>query len=118
MNIEQIMSFLLGVIIVGEAILLLIGMYLIGKKDHDRRTGFNINTLLIDLAFGTIILFNAFENMTFIIIAIPALIITHLYREIEYFKKDKKSRLSNSYSLFIVNSIKLIGLVGLLILVL
>jgi len=118
MNIEQILSFVLGTVIVGEAILLFVGKYLSGKKDDDWKTRFNLNTLLIDIGFGTIIIFNAFEGMPFIIIALLALSITHLYREAEYFKKEKKSRFITNASLFVVNSIKLIGLIGLFFLVL
>jgi uncharacterized membrane protein HdeD (DUF308 family) len=118
MNIEQITSLLLGLVIIGEAILLFIGMYLPRKKDNNWRNRFNLNTLLIDIAFGTIILFNAFEDMPFIILAVSALFITHLYREIEYFKKDRKSRFITNVPLFVFNSIKLIGLLGLFFMVL
>jgi fatty acid desaturase len=118
MNIEQIMSFLLGAIIIGEAVLLFIGMILMRKEPNEWKTRFNINTLLIDIAFGMIILFNAFEKMPYIIFAVPVLIVTHLFREIEYFKKDKKSRFIFNASLFGVNTIKLIGLLGLLLMVL
>jgi hypothetical protein len=100
-------------VIVGEAILLLIGKYFSGKKDDDWKTRFNLNTLLIDMAFGAIIIFNAFEDMPLIILALLALSITHLYREIEYFKKEKKNRFITNRALWVVNSIKLIGLIGL-----
>jgi hypothetical protein len=118
MNLEQGLAFLLGSVIIGEAVLLFIGRYIMGGKESAWKTRFNMNTLLIDIAFGLIILFHAFEDMPFIAIAIPALIITHLFREIEYFKKDKKSRFLTNTSLFIVNSIKLVGLLGLLFLLL
>jgi hypothetical protein len=118
MNLEQGLSFLLGSAIVGEAVLLLIGMCIMGGKESAWKTRFNLNTLLIDIAFGLIILFHAFEDMPFIVIAIPALIITHLFREIEYFKKEKKSRFLTNTPLFLVNSIKLAGLLGLLFLLL
>jgi hypothetical protein len=118
MTIEQIFSLVLGLIVVGEAALLFFGMYLPAKKDNEWRTRFNLNTLLIDLAFGMIIIFNAFEHMSLVIIALIALIITHLYREIEYFKKTKKSRFITNEALFAVNTIKLIGLCVLLLFVL
>ncbi len=118
MTIEQILSLVLGVIIVGEAILLFIGMYFSGKKDNEWKSRFNLNTLLIDLTFGLIIIFNAFEHMQLVIIALLALIVTHLYREVEYFKKTKKSRFITNAPLFAVNSIKLIGLIVLLVIVL
>jgi hypothetical protein len=109
MALEQIFSFVLGILIIGEAVLLFTGMYLMGGK----KTRFNINALLIDIGFGAIIFFNAFEDMPYIIIAIPALLITHAYREFEYFKKDKKSRFIFNPPLLYVNTIKIIGLVGL-----
>ena len=118
MNFEQVYSLLLGMVIVGEAILLFIGMYVLGKKDNEWKNRFNLNTLLIDLAFGLIIIFNAFEGMPLVIIAVLALIVTHLYREIEYFKKNKKSRFITNVPLFAVNTIKLIGLFGLLFFIL
>ena len=117
MNIEQLISFLLGLIIVGEAIFLFIGIYILGKKQNDWKTRFNLNTLLIDITFGMIIIFNAFEKMIFIVIAVAALIITHLFREIEYFNTEKKNRFIFNLPLFIVNSIKLIFLLVLLLLV-
>jgi hypothetical protein len=118
MNIGQIVSFLLGLVIIGEAILLFIGFYLLGEKDNKWKTRFNGNTLLIDILFGMIIIFNSFEKMTLILIAIPALIITHLYREIEYFQKKKQSRFITNGLLFIVNTVKLFFLFVLLFLVL
>ncbi len=118
MDIEQIFSLVLGLVVLGEAVLLFIGMYLPAKKDNEWKNRFNLNTLLIDLTFGLIIIFNAFEKMPLVIIAILALIVTHLYREIEYFKKNKKSRFITNMPLFAVNTIKLIGLVGLLLIVL
>jgi hypothetical protein len=118
MNIIQIASFLLGLLIIGEAVFLFIGIYVTGKKQNDWKTGFNLNTLLIDIAFGIIIILNASETTPFVILAIPALIITHLFREVEYFKKDKKNRFLFNQQLFIVNTIKLIGLAGLFFLLL
>ncbi len=115
MNIEQIFSLALGSIIVGEAALLFIGMYVLGKKENAWKNRFNLNTLLIDLAFGLIIIFNAFERMPLVLIAIPALIITHLFREAEYFKKDKKGKFITNGPLFAVNTVKLIGLFGLIL---
>jgi hypothetical protein len=117
MNIEQVISLLMGILVVGEAILLLIGMYGINKKQNEWKTRFNTNTLLIDIAFGTIIFFNAIENMPYKAVAIVVLIITHLYREIEYFYKEKKNRFIFNYPLFIVNTIKLIGLIALILIV-
>jgi hypothetical protein len=117
MNTEQIISLLLGLLIVGEAIMLLIGMYVISKKQNEWKTRFNTNTLLIDVAFGTIIIFNAIESMPYKVVAIVVLIITHLYREIEYFYKEKKNRFIFNLPLFIVNTIKLIGLIVLLMIV-
>jgi hypothetical protein len=117
MNTEQIISLLLGLLIVGEAIMLLIGIYVISKKQNEWKTRFNTNTLLIDIAFGIIIIFNAIENMPYKVVAIVVLIITHLYREIEYFYKEKKNRLIFNLPLFIINTIKLIGLIVLLMIV-
>jgi hypothetical protein len=118
MNLIQIVSLGLGLLIIGEAVFLFIGIYITGKKENDWKTGFNLNTLLIDAAFGAIILFNASETMPYIIFAVPVLIVTHLFREIEYFKLDKKSRFLFNQQMFVVNSIKLAGLAGLLILIL
>ena len=118
MTIEQLVSLLLGILIVGEAILLFIGLYLLDKTKAEWKTNFNTNTLLMDIAFGVIIVFNAFEPMTFIWIAVLALLITHLYREAEYFYKDKKTRFLFNPPLFILNSIKLLGLVLLVLLLL
>ena len=118
MNTEKIISLLLGLLIVGEAIPLLLVMYGKSSKPAEWKTRFNTNTLLMDIAFGMIIIFNAIEDMPFKVIAIGALLITHLYREIEYFNKGKKNRIIINIPLFIVNSIKLIGLIILFIIVL
>jgi len=117
MTIEQIISFVWGMLIVGEAIALFIGIYLMGRKESEWKTRFNMNTLLIDIGFGAIIFFNAFEKMPYIMIAVPALLITHAYREFEYFKKDKKSRFIFTPPLFIINTVKIIGLLGLLFMI-
>jgi hypothetical protein len=117
MNIEQIISLLLGLIIVGEGIMLLIGIYGISKNQNEWKTRFNTNTTLLDIAFGIIIIFNAIENMPFKVVAIGVLIITHLFREIEYFYKEKKNRFIFNLPLFIINTIKLIGLILLLLIV-
>jgi hypothetical protein len=118
MDLIKTISLGLGLLVIGEAVFLFIGIYITGKKENDWKTGFHLNTLLIDVAFGAIILFNASEKMPYIIVAVPVLIITHLYREIEYFKKDKQSRFLYNQQLFNMNTIKLIGLAGLLILIL
>ncbi len=118
MNVEQIISLLLGILIVGEAILLFIGVYVIGEKENEWKTGFHANTLLMDIAFGMIIIFNAIENMPFKEVAIGALIITHLFREIEYFYKEKENRFIFNFPLWIVNTVKLLGLIGLLLIIL
>ena len=117
MNTEKFISLLLGLLIVGVAIILLIDMYVISKKQNEWKTRFNTNTLLIDIAFGTILIFNAIENMPYKVVAIVVLIITHLYREIEYFYKEKKNRFIFNLPLFIVNTIKLSGLIVLLIII-
>lgn len=117
MNTEQNISLLLGLLIVGEAIMLLMDMYVIRKKQKEWKTIFNTNTLLLDIAFGTIIIFNAFENIPFKVIAIVVLLITHLFREIQYFNKEKKSKLLINTPIFIINTIKLSGLLVLFMLV-
>jgi hypothetical protein len=105
-------------LIVGEAIMLLIGMYGINKKPNEWKTRFNTNTLLIDIAFGMIIFFNAFEAMPYKEVALGVLIITHLFREIEYFYPEKKNRFIFNFPLWVVNTVKLIGLIGLLLIIL
>ena len=117
MKINDILSLVLGILIVGEAILLFIDIYLLSKKHNEWKTTFNNNTLLMDIAFGTLIIGNSFEKISIIIVGIVVLIITHLYREIEYIKKDKKDKFIFNLPLFIINSIKLIGLIALLFLV-
>jgi hypothetical protein len=56
--------------------------------------------------------------MPYILIAVPALLITHAYRELEYFKMDKKSRFIFNPPLFVINTIKIIGLIGFFIIAL
>jgi hypothetical protein len=56
--------------------------------------------------------------MPFIEVAVGALIITHLFREIEYFYKEKKNRFIFNFPLWVVNTVKLIGLIGLLLIIL
>jgi hypothetical protein len=118
MNAERILSLAMGILVVGEAILLLIGMYGNRAKKVEWKTRFNTNTLLIDVAFGVILIFNAVEDMPLKIIAIGALIITHGFREFEYFHKGKKDQLIFNIPLLAVNTIKLVGILFLLILVL
>ena len=117
MDFAELYSLILGLIIVIEAIFVLIGMYATKEKTNEWKTRFNTNTLLLDIAFGVIIIFNSMEKMNFIALAVIILGITHLYREIEYFNKSKKSKLLKNYPLFVMNSIKLLGLLGMLYLI-
>jgi hypothetical protein len=111
---EQTFSLLLGLIIIAEAIIFLIWMYLIKENENDWKTRFNTNTMLIDIVFGMIILFNSMEKMNLVGIAVLILIITHIYREIEYFNRNKKSKMLKNGTLFLINSIKLLCLMGMI----
>jgi hypothetical protein len=117
MSLERAYSLILGLLIVAVAIFVLFRMYLTSEKLNAWKTRFNTNTLLLDITLGMIIIFNSIEKMNLIGIAVIILLITHLYRVIEYFNTNKKSKLLLNYPYFIIHTIKLLGLFGIVFII-
>jgi len=115
MSAVQALSLAIGILVVGEALFLLVGMVFLGPKPNKWNIMRNINTLFIDIAFGALLLLNAIETNQFIQVSIIALIATHAYREAEFLFSKSETRFIFNWPLFAINSVKLISL-GILLL--
>ena len=118
MNGTQVLSLITGILVSGEAIILLVVMLLISPRPNKWNTMRNTNTLFIDLAFGALLILHAIEPNPFIQLSVLALIATHGYRELEYLFKKSENMFIINQPLFAANTIKLISLVILLFLIL
>jgi hypothetical protein len=117
MSVVQVFSLATGILIVSEAILLLVGITILGPRPNKWNTMRNSNTLFIDIAFGALLILNAIEINQFIQVSVIALLATHAFREAEYFNLKNESRFLFNVPLFAINTVKLVSLVILLFLV-
>ena len=114
----EIITLLTGAFIAGEALALTMGMYFMGSSQTSwisRNTLF----LVLDVVVGFGLIYLAFATsdvdtwMIFYLLSVMALI-THGYREWEYLA-DVEHKFCFNMPLFVVNNIKLIGLVIMLV---
>ena len=114
LNFLEIITLLTGALIAGEAFALTMGMYFLGSSQTSwisRNTLF----LVLDVVVGFGLIYLAFATrdvdtwMIFYLLSVMALI-THGYREWEYFANIEHKFCFNP-PLFIVNNVKIIGLV-------
>jgi hypothetical protein len=110
----RIITVLTGALIAGEALALTIGMYFMGSRE-DPWVSRNTLFLVMDVVIGFSLIYLGLaardvDTLTiFYLLAIMALI-THGYREWEYFA-DVDHKFCFNIPLFVVNNLKLLGLV-------
>jgi hypothetical protein len=113
MELSRILYGLTGLIIVGESLLLFIGLGLMG--DSNTWVGVKNNCLIVlDIITGFILLFYSYDKSSvsekvFKIIMMLG-VLTHIYRDFEYFSKVLDRFIFN-HPLLILNNIRLTGLV-------
>ena len=119
--IEQVnhgLIFCLGAVVAGEALALLIGMNLTDQSEWAKIK--NNGLALIDLVTGAALVYLSFTRgdlggfpMFYVLLAV--ILISHGYREWEYVVNQPNKFCAN-VPLFVVNSVKLVGAVGVLVL--
>jgi hypothetical protein len=102
-------TILLGLLLVGEAAILLIGIRVINKNNNPWNSHKNSLFLYLDILCGVILLLSVllkFPELIFWAIFILVLI-SHTFREYEYLSLQKQPFCSNLL-LFMVNNIKIV----------
>jgi hypothetical protein len=102
-------TILLGILLVGEAAALFIGMRVLGKGSNPWNSYKNSLLLFLDICCGTILLLSGllkFPEIIFWIIFI-LVVLSHAFREYEYLSLQKQAFCSN-LPLFMVNNIKIV----------
>ncbi len=105
-------------ILFGEAIALLAGAIIIKKNTSKWLTRKNVLLLSLDIVTAIAIIFSlpalhyVPESVFYLFLLIGAG--THIFRSWEYYTKTNKKFCDNT-SLFIVNNVKLAGLIGILV---
>jgi hypothetical protein len=100
---------LLGILLVGEAAVLLVGTRILGKSSNPWISSKNILLLFLDIFCGTMLLVSEsrkFPEIIFWMIFIVVLV-SHAFREYEYLSLQKQSFCSN-LPLFMVNNVKIV----------
>ncbi len=108
----------LGAITAGEALALLIGMNLTGQSEW--ATIKNNGLALVDLVTGVALVYLLFtqgdlDGFVMFYVLLSVILISHGYREWEYVVNLPKKFCENA-PLFVMNSVKLVGVVGVLVL--
>ncbi|MFX1277106.1 MAG: hypothetical protein ACFFBP_19375 [Promethearchaeota archaeon] len=111
-NVYNLVCIILGLLVIGEATALLIGMNLAGTGGKEWLSIKNYIILIFDIMTGLLIIpliMNIFDkNSTiFLVILLISIFILHLYRDIEYFMPIINKFCIN-FPLFVFNNIKLI----------
>jgi hypothetical protein len=107
-------TLLTGAVIAGEALALTMGMYFT-RSSEDPWISRNTHFLVLDVVIGFSLIYLGFATrdidtlMIFYLLSIMALI-THGYREWEYFA-DVEHKFCFNVPLFVVNNLKLLGLI-------
>ena len=112
---------IIGVLLIGEAFALAIGVFIVGKGRSDWNTKPNRLFLISDIVGGLVLLLNSFftfQGFTFLIgLVLLLLIFSHFKRTLDYFARVEKRFCANK-ALFLMNNLKIIILFGALFLVL
>jgi len=114
MSQKEIFLLLTGLLIVGEAIALFVGMGFIVKPRPEWWSRKNITFLMDDLFFGTILILLAFGilNAAWIYwVSIISTFLSHAWRDAE-FVAGFPNRFCGNSALFVVNNLKLVGLIS------
>ncbi len=99
----------LGILLVGEAAALFIGMRVLGKGGNPWNSHKNLLLLFLDILCGTILLLSLFLRFPEIIFWIIFILVevSHAFREYEYLSMQKQPFCSN-LPLFMINNVKIV----------
>ncbi len=115
LHILKAISILTGIIIVGEALALLVGMHFLSPRGNPWISFKNDLLIGIDIAAGIGLVYVVVANTDFsaglFFILIGVSLLAHGYREWEYFS-DVSAKFCINLPLFILNNIKLAGLLA------
>jgi hypothetical protein len=102
-------TILLGILLVGEAAALFIGMHVLGNKPNSWISYKNTLLLVLDVGCGTMLLFSVLVKIPEVIfwLVFIMVVLSHSFREYEYFSMQKQPFCSN-LPLFIVNNVKMV----------
>jgi len=104
-------------IIIGEAFALLAGTLIIPSKTSNWINWKNAILLIVDILTAVFILISLPElhylPLEIFLLSLAVGIATHIYRIVQYYSSEKKKFCTN-LSLFIVNDIKMLGLIAIL----
>jgi hypothetical protein len=115
LSVFRIVSILIGVIIVGEALALVVGIYVLSRDRDPWISGKNDLMIYLDIFSGAILIYIAVSGRadTTAVIgfwgAVHLALAAHAYREWEYLAKLANAFCSN-VPLFVMNNVKLLGL--------
>jgi hypothetical protein len=105
-----------GVLIAGEALALLVGMYLLSPRPNPWIMGLHTFFIALDILCGAGLIYLCFNGATstrdgliFIIVLISAA--AHVFRDWQYFNTGREIIFLTNTPLFIFNNVKLIGLI-------
>ena len=105
-----------GALIAGEALALLVGMYLLSSRPNPWITGLHTFFIALDILSGLVLIYLCFsgaagtrDRLIFIIVLISAA--AHIFRDWQYFTGGKEIIFLTNTPLFIFNNVKLIGLI-------
>jgi hypothetical protein len=102
-------TILLGLLLVGEALALFVGMCVLSKGGNPWNTYKNFIFLFLDILCGTILLLSVllkFPEVIFWIVFI-LVVLSHAFREYEYLSLQEQP-FCNNLLLFMVNNVKIV----------
>jgi len=117
MEILKIVTVLTGSVITGEALALLMGMFLLSPQPNSWITSRNTFWLALDILCGAglislMLLWRGnFRDVLLFALALIAFS-SHVYREWEYFTNKSTDRFLINIPLFVLNTVKLIGIIA------
>ncbi|MCP4543007.1 MAG: hypothetical protein GY832_38310 [Chloroflexi bacterium] len=116
-RINHWLTFVLGAIVAGEALALLVGMNLTGQAEWAKIK--NNGLALVDMVTGAALVYLLFTQgdlggFPMFYVFLFVILISHGYREWEYVT-DQPAKFCANLPLFVMNSVKLIGSVGVLV---
>jgi hypothetical protein len=116
LELVKCLAVLSGILLIGEALVLLVGMVFLSPRPNPWVTFQNVSILILDLFFGAgLILFSLFyrtaaRDPILLLITMITLVI-HGFREWEYFaRSNQANRFLINLPLFVLNNVKLLGL--------
>lgn len=112
----RIVEIVTSLVVVGEATALGLGAGLLGDAATAWATTGNLILLLSDVALGVVLIYCAVSSNE-MSVAVPAvsslLVLTHLYRAVEFFL-DVENPFCSNVGLFLLNDLKIVGAVAII----